>query len=326
MRRYSILPLFLVAVCCLPVAAQDIILLNQDGEKVGVARDVEKKADGDLELKVEADAAADAKKGSATIENGIVTIVGPDGEIEQFELSDAKRFSVTRSSKTVVDEDGNRKSESVNKAILIGPDGVRREINLGDGSSSGDKAAGAKKTKTWMIGASCQPATTVLRAQLRLDESMGLVITRVLRGSNAAEAGLQVNDILMYADQKPVGTRKQLSDVVNAAGSAGTDVAFTLLRGGEEVSLEVTPTERETVDSMGPGMGGFGMDLPGFGADMDFEFRQFGPGIIIGRGAPGGAGADRFEEMHRKMLEDQKKRMQQFENQIEEMRREMNGR
>lgn len=318
MKRFTILPLFLVALCSIPVAAQDIILLNQDGEKVGVAKN---KVDEDRAITVKVD--ADAKKGSASLENGIVTVIGPDGEMEQFELSDARSFTVTRSSKTVVDEDGNRKRESVNKAILIGPDGVRREINLGDGNGTGDKVAGAKKTRTWMIGASCQPATTVLRAQLRLDESMGLVITRVLRGSNAAEAGLQVNDILMYADQKPVGTRKQLSEVVNAAGSAGTDVAFTLLRGGEEVSVEVTPTEREIVNSIGPGMGGFGMDLPGFGADMDFEFRQFGPGIIIGRGAAGDAGADKFEEMHRKILEEQKERMQQFQEQIEEMRRQM---
>lgn len=323
MKRFSILPLILVALCCCPVSAQDIILLNQDGEKVGVAKDVEgEKIVGDQAKKPAAD--GEAKKGSATLENGIITIVGPDGKVEQFELSDAKSFTVTRSSKTVVDEEGNRKRESVNKAILIGPDGVRREINLGDGSNNGS-ATKAKKEKTWMIGASCEPVTPVLRAQLRLDETMGLVVTRVLRGGNAADAGLQVNDILMYADQKPVGNRKQLSEVVNAAGSAGTDIALMFLRGGEEMSIKVKPAEREDVDEIGDigVMKLQGMGLRGFGDNMDFEFKQFGPGIIIGRGGFGEDGG--FEERHRKMIEEQQKRMEQFEKRMEDMRRRMNG-
>lgn len=317
MKRFSILPLVFVTLCFSTASAQDIILLNQDGEKVGVAKDVgDKKIADDFEDKPAADAAA--TKGSATLKNGTITVVGPDGKVEQFELSDAKSFTVTRSSKTVVDQDGNRKREAVNKAILIGPDGVRREINLGDGSNSADGDAKVKKPKTWMIGASCQPVSNVLRAQLRLDESMGLVVTRVLRGSNAAEAGMQVNDILMYADQKPVGDRKQLSEVVNAAGAAGTAITFTLLRGGEEISIEVKPVEREDVDSIG---GDFGMNFGGMGDNMEFEFKQFGPGIIIGRGGFGEAGG--FGQQHRKMMEDHEQRMKQMQERMEELHRRM---
>lgn len=323
MKRFSTLPLILLALCCCPVSAQDIILLNQDGEKVGVAKDIEAKKINDREAEKPATDNG-SKNGSATLENGVITIVGPDGKVEQIELSDARSFTVTRSSKTVVDENGNRQREAVNKAILIGPDGVRREINLGDGDSNKGSATKTKKEKTWMIGASCEPVTPVLRAQLRLDETMGLVVTRVLRGSSAAEAGLQVNDILMYADQKPVGKRKQLSEFVNAAGSAGKSISFIFLRGGEEMTIKVKPTEREDVEGIGDiGIKLEGMGLHGFGDNMDFEFKQFGPGVIIGRGGFGEAGG--FEERHRKMIEEHQKRLEEFQKKMDEMHRKMNG-
>lgn len=324
MNRISIIPLFLIALLSvpalsLPALGQDIILLNQDGEKVGVAKDIDAK---DRDVKSTKD--SDAEKGSAKLENGVITVVGPDGAVKQFNLSEARSFTVTRSSKTVVDENGNRKNESVNKAILIGPDGVRREINLGN-NGAGGLTSETKMPKTWMIGASCEPASRVLRAQLRLEEDMGLVVTRILRGSSAAQAGMQVNDVLMFADQKPIGTSKQLSKIVNEAGAAGNEVSFTVLRGGDEISVSVTPTEREGVDEMmnqlGPGIGGLGMDFPGFGGGMDFEFKQFGPGIIIGNEGNGIFGSG--DDLNRDLMSDFDKKIQRIQEQMREMQRRM---
>ena len=325
MKRFSIISLFVVALCSMPTMAQDIILLNQDGEKVGVAKDVDKKTVVDGQA-VKPKPASDAKpeKGSATLKNGVITVVGPDGKVTEFNMSDARSVTVTRSSKTVVDENGERKRESVNKAIVIGPHGIRREINLGTGGNSG--MVSEKKTpKTWMIGATCREASTVLRAQLRLPEGMGLVVTQVLRGSAAAKAGLQVNDVLMFADQTRLESRKQLADTVNEAGAAGKEIPFTLLRGGDEIEVSVTPTEREgmtdVMAELGPRMGVFDMDMPVFGGDMDFEFKQFGPGIIIGRGA-GGLGLD-VEKMHREMMGDVEARMKRIQEEMREMQQRM---
>lgn len=327
MKRFSILSLFVVALCCMPAMAQDIILLNQDGEKVGVAKDVEKKTVVEEAVKPKATADAKPEKGSATLKNGVITVVGPDGKVTEFNMSDARSVTVTRSSKTVVDENGERKRESVNKAIVIGPHGIRREIDLGSGGNGG-MVSESKAPKTWMIGASCREASTVLRAQLRLPEGMGLVVTQVLRGSAAAQAGLQVNDVLMFADQTRLENRKQLTDFVNEAGAAGNEIPFTLLRGGDEIKVTVTPTEREGVTDvmaeLGPRLGGFGMDMPVFGGDMDFEFKQFGPGIIIGRGA-GGAGID-VEKMHREMMGDIETRMKRMREEMKEIQRRMKDR
>lgn len=319
MKRFFILPLCLAALCSVPAMAQDIILLNQDGEKVGVAKDVdEKKAvkgkDGDIKVTVNADGER------AKIENGVITVVGPDGEVQTFKMSDARSVTVTRSSNTVVGEDGTRKVETRGKAILIGPDGVRREIDLGNGGLSGGSVTESTMPKTWMIGISCEPASPVLRSQLQLDEDLGLVVTRVLAGGAAEKAGLKDNDILMFADQKPIADRKKLSEIVNEAGAAGNNVTFTVLRAGEEVSVAVTPTEREGMSQMmiemGPG-GGFGMGLPGFGDGARFEFRQFGPGIILDDAM--GAGID-AREIHKELMGDMEERMQRIQEEMEAMR------
>lgn len=319
MKRLFILPLCLAALCSVPAMAQDIILLNQDGEKVGVAKDVDNKKvvkDGDIEIKVE----ANPGKESATIENGVITVVGPDGEVQKFKMSDARSVTITRSSNTVVGEDGQRKVETRGKAILIGPDGVRREIDLGDGNVGGGSVTSSTMPKTWMIGVSCEEASPVLRSQLKLESDIGLVVTRVLAGGAAEKAGLKDNDILLFADQKPIANRKQLSKIVNEAGAAGNDVSFTVLRAGAEVSVSVTPTEREGMNQMMIELGrpgGFGMSLPGFGDGTKFEFRQLGPGIILEDGFGGKFDA---REIHKELMGDMEERMQRIQEEMEAMR------
>lgn len=323
MKRSSILSLCIVALLSTHAFAQDIILLNQDGEKVGVAKDVDEKVVGNKEAGAKVKVADDAEKGSAKIENGVVTVIGPDGKSQTFKMSDAKSVTITRSSNTVVGEDGQRKVESRGKAILIGPDGVRREIDLGTGGLGGSVTE-SPAPKTWMIGVSCRPASPVLRSQLQLDDDIGLVVTRVLQGGAGEEAGLKSNDILMFADQKPIGNRKQLSEVVNEAGAASNDVSFTLLRAGEEISLSVTPTEREGVSQMmvelGPGIRGFEMGLPGLAPGADFEFRQFGPGIILDHGFGGELD---MKGMHEELMGDMEEKMKRMQERVEEMHRRM---
>ena len=318
MKRY-ILPLFLFTLGAFPASAQDIILLNQDGEKVGVAKNADDKP-------VAKDKVVETKpdKGSAKIENGIVTIVGPDGKVQSFELSDARSVAITRSSNTVIGEDGLPEVTTQSKAILVGPDGVRREIDLGD-EAMGRPTADSKQPKTWTIGVSCEPVSTVLRSQLLLDDDIGLVVSRVHRGSPAEKANIKLNDILLYAGQKSIGNQKQLSEAVNEAGAEGNELTFAILRGGEEVSASVKPAERKGSNPMlgkfGPRMGGFGMGLPDPGAAMELEFKDFGPEIIIGDGDIERLAAD---ELHRKLMRDLRENMKDnLENRLEQMREEM---
>ncbi len=290
-RKISLAALIAIALAIPAVAQEDIVLLNKDGEKVGVAPQVDEKKTPPVVVQQQKQQpqGADRKPGStsATLANGVITITNADGTIEEINLGDARSVTVTRSSQ-MVDENGKRKMKAVSKAIVIGPDGVRREITLGD-NLGGSPVRTVKTPKTWMIGLSCSPVPALTAAQLKLEANTGLAVTRVLDGGAGQSAGVQVNDILLFVDQSTLGTNRELTDAVNEAGKNEQRLSLTLLRAGEEMTVSVTPTEREGVQQMmmaiGPeGFGGFGgarglfvPELPEF----DMEFRQFGPGLII---------------------------------------------
>lgn len=334
MRRlfYTSLMLLAFAGICLnsALSAQDIILLDQNGEKVGVAKVGDKKAaedaanivqskPGDAKNKVGGNAKGKVK---ATMANGVISITREDGSTEEINLSDARSVVISRSSKTVVGEDGQQQSQTVGKAIVIGPDGVRREIEL---NNNGDGVSGiaddANRPKTWMIGVSVAPVSPLLRTHLKLEEGSGLVVERVFSGGAADIAGIKANDILLFAEQKLIGTREQLSQAVNEAGADGSPVNFIILRSGEETSISVKPTEREGI----AGFGGMNLDIDALGGlkgldGMDFEFKQFGPGIIIG-GQPGVDMRFEFKNEIDQRLKDMQKQVEEMHRALREDRR-----
>ena len=301
MKRFSLLSLCVVALWGTYGNAQDIILLNQDGEEVGVAKDVEEK-------KVSPAAAAKepaADQESATIEGGVVKIIGPDGAVQQFNMSDARSISITRSTKTVIGEDGQPRTETQGKAILVGPDGVRREVDLENGAA--DTVSSTPVPKSWTIGVSYQAASPALRSQLQLDDDIGLVVKQVLGGSAAEKSGLKANDILVFAEQKPVTSQKQLSEILNEAGANGNDVSLTVLRGGEELSITVTPTERQTSGLVG--------------GDLDLVLPRL---KLLGRGGellePRGFGGGDVREVHREMMQEVREKMKRMREDMKALR------
>jgi len=200
-------------------------------------------------------------------------------------MSDARSISITQSSKTVIGEDGKPKIETSGKAVLVGPDGVRREVDLETGENKG---TGEAIPKSWTIGASYQAVSPILRSQLQLDDDVGLVIKQVLPNGAAAKSGLKANDIILYAEQKPVSNQKQLSELINEAGAAESQVSLTVLRGGEELSITATPTEREGMSAAFAG-GGLVFPRPGL------RLRGFGNGRF------GAGGEDMREHLEREM-------------------------
>jgi hypothetical protein len=92
------------------------------------------------------------------------------------------------------------------------------------------------------VGLGCQPVPEVLRAQLPLDEGQGLLVELVAEDSPAEEAGFQRHDVLATADGKVIG---ELEDLVGAVEAAGDKkMIFGVFRGGEKMTIEVTPAER----------------------------------------------------------------------------------
>jgi len=138
------------------------------------------------------------------------------------------------------------------------------------------------------IGVLCRPADDVIRSHLKLDH--GLVVDRVVPKSPAEKAGIQQHDILLSVDGKDLKTIVELLRAVKAAETK--EVAVTLVREGQEISIKVTPAKRPGED-FDP-LAGSGLEADTIRKwieqnmpkqldpeKMPFRRYHFGPGIVV---------------------------------------------
>ncbi len=153
------------------------------------------------------------------------------------------------------------------KAIVVGPDGSRREIELGLAKPERIVRAMVLKKDNYIIGVDCETAGDVLRSQLDLGQGVGLVVKSVFDGMPAKEAGVKTHDVLIRAGGKQLAQVSDLMAAVEAAGQEKKKLSLTLIRGGKEKKVEVAPTRRKFtssskarfesrvwVDKVGPGV------------------------------------------------------------------------
>jgi membrane-associated protease RseP (regulator of RpoE activity) len=136
-----------------------------------------------------------------------------------------------------------------------------------------------------------------LRAHVDIPENQGLLVASIVPDGPAAKAGLKVHDILLRANDTDLREMQDLVELVLSEGEKQGQITVEVLRRGQRETVYITPEERPA-DAPQPGSFGraFG---PGFGVpggveipqdllrefgDMPFEFRQFGPGVIVGGG------------------------------------------
>jgi membrane-associated protease RseP (regulator of RpoE activity) len=135
-----------------------------------------------------------------------------------------------------------------------------------------------------------------LRAHLDLPTGEGLLVADVVPNSPASKAGLKKNDILLRANDTPLKAMTDLVDLVGTEGEKKGQIALEVFRRGERETIYVTPEERPAdaqVSTGGFGEGGFGgAELPEGveemmrqlqGGQRPFNFRNFGPGVIVGQ-------------------------------------------
>ena len=236
------------------------------------------------------------------------------------------------------------------KIIVIGPDGEKREFDFGRNFPKKFMGPRVKMLPRgpvplpfdddatprgffrmdpefapgdYMIGVHCEPAGDALRAQLGLGEN-GLVVQTIIEDSPAAEAGLQVHDILVRIGDQELTEISQLLEAVQDAEE--TSLTLTVLRGGEEQTIKLTPAKREDVDLP---MAFRGFSVQGMpegertkwlqrlqrAAKEDhahpghFRFEAVGPGILLHR-----AQADAHDKALPKELQSQ---IDELKNQLE---------
>ncbi|SIO01715.1 serine protease Do [Singulisphaera sp. GP187] len=91
----------------------------------------------------------------------------------------------------------------------------------------------------YQLGVQVASLDDTLRAQLKVADQEGLLVSAVEPGSAAEKAGLKKYDILLAAGDQSL---KSPEDLVNQIqNSSGKALTFKLLRGGKTITLEVTP-------------------------------------------------------------------------------------
>ena len=105
-----------------------------------------------------------------------------------------------------------------------------REARDGDSSSSSSEDGGNRELST---GLTLSSLTAAEREQLGLeDDTVGLVVSTVDRGSEAEEAGFRRGMVITRADNKPVSDVKDLEKVLAAAQKRGKEAVLVRVETG----------------------------------------------------------------------------------------------
>ena len=144
-------------------------------------------------------------------------------------------------------------------AILIGPEGNQR-VEIGNqkiedlvqmqflpntGTGRAFRLQDAVPVGEFIIGIDCRKTDPTLKAQLGIEH--GLVIETVKDASPAAEAGIQVHDILLSINGDNIQEIAQLIDYVQQAGNAEQEITIQIMRNGTGSDFVVLPTKRKPV-------------------------------------------------------------------------------
>ncbi len=301
----------------------EIVIVDEDGQRVGAAQiQIATQDDGDVSIGRQ-----------FKIEGDKIIITDENGETREIDISGAQSVSVQQSVKSV-NKDGEQETVAHGKAIIIGPDGEKQVIELGapiegeenngvrmmfgtdlpEGLFVGDEPMALKffrnqipgKNRSgiskYMIGINCGPVSDQLRSHLSLESGIGLIVQSVSEESPAAIAGIRKHDILMFADDTELTSVAELSGVVDRAGKENKSFSLTAIRAGNEVSLKIKPIERPADQMKNDGI--FFGD-----PDMKMQFRQLGPGIIVGDGLG-------LPDEMQKQMDEIRERMRQVELEV----------
>jgi serine protease Do len=102
------------------------------------------------------------------------------------------------------------------------------------------------------LGVAVQDVTPELARALKLKQEKGALVADVTRGTPAAEAGLQAEDLIVSLDGKPLESSRELTRAVGFK-APGADVALGVVRDGEQKELKLTLGERPDLEGVGVG-------------------------------------------------------------------------
>ncbi|WP_100622838.1 Do family serine endopeptidase [Candidatus Coxiella mudrowiae] len=134
------------------------------------------------------------------------------------------------------------------------------------------------KVERGMLGVTAQNITPELANALNLKHSEGALVTKVVVGSSAEKAGLQVQDIIECVNQSPIHTSEQLHNMLGLV-RPGTTIHLTVLRNHKTEKLTATVGDPKDVllERKVPFLGG--MRLQKF-SDLELD-STFLSGVLV---------------------------------------------
>ena len=130
------------------------------------------------------------------------------------------------------------------------------------------------QTERGWLGMKVAPLTDEVAEKLDITQQDGIVVLKVVAESPAADAGVEVNDVITAIDSVAVSTKQGLRDALQDV-SSGDDVALTISRNGATQEITVTAGDAPARSSRGhrggfPFIGGGG-DLKDVPRDERFD-------------------------------------------------------
>ena len=171
-----------------------------------------------------------------TVTSGIVSALGRTGlnvgGYEDFIQTDAS-INPGNSGGALVDLDG--KLIGVNSAIMTmagGNVGIGFAVPAAMAREIMDQLIEFGEVRRGQLGIHIQDVTPSIAEALNLDTAVGALVSQVLPGSAAEEAGLQAGDVIVAIDGRPVENSAGLRNMIGLM-RLGTDMEIRYIRDGE---------------------------------------------------------------------------------------------
>jgi serine protease DegQ len=179
-----------------------------------------------------------------TVTSGIVSALGRAGlnnqNYEDFIQTDAS-INVGNSGGALVDLEG--RLVGINTAIISDNGGGSNGIGFAVPSDMVARVIEHLQrdgeVRRGILGVTIATATPEIIASLGVDLQEGAIVTSVLRDSAAQRAGVQVSDIIVEIDGRPIDNSRELRNTVGLLRQ-GKEVDLVLYRNGEKTTLQTT--------------------------------------------------------------------------------------
>jgi len=137
----------------------------------------------------------------------------------------------------------------------------------------------------YWLGVLVSRPSSEMQAKWKLPKDQGLLVEVVQPGSPAAAAGIKPNDVLLKANDKPLGDLRDLVKLINDVKEG--KLSLQLIRDGKPETVIATPAKRPgwSIQPLGPEARAWIEQLnPRNG--LPSQFHIIGPGQIIPPGGP----------------------------------------